>query len=66
MTLRNASPTLIWVARHHGYGGFGVLRCWIWPFLGQGCACGAAGPASAPGSAVGGPPGARRATPHDR
>jgi hypothetical protein len=21
MTLRNASPTLIWVARHHGYGG---------------------------------------------
>ena len=29
----------------------------------QGGACGAAGPASAPGSALGGPPGARRATP---
>ena len=31
----------------------------------QGGACGAAGPASAPGSALGCPPGARRATPHD-
>jgi hypothetical protein len=27
--------------------------------------CAAPGPASAPGSALGGPPGARRATPHD-
>ena len=33
--------------------------------LDQGGACGAAGPASAPGSALGGPPGARRATPSD-
>src|SRR5579864_6328090 len=33
--------------------------------LDQGGACGGAGPASAPGSALGGPPGARRATPRD-
>ena len=33
--------------------------------LDQGGACGAAGPASAPGSALGGPPGARRATSAD-
>ena len=31
----------------------------------QGGACGAAGPASAPGSALGGPPSARRATTHN-
>ena len=41
-----------------------VQRCRIEPYLDQGGACGAAGPASAPGSALGGPPGARRAKSH--
>ena len=38
-------------------------RCRIEPYWNQGGACGAAGPASAPGSALGGPPGARQAIP---
>ncbi len=42
------------------------LRCRIKPYLNQGGACGAAGPASAAGSALGGPPGASRATPPGR
>ncbi len=44
-----------------------AVNCRIEPFLYQGGAArGAAGPASAPGSALGGPPGARRATPAGR
>ena len=38
------------------------LRCRIQPYLIKAAPRGAAGPASAPGSALGGPPGARRAT----
>jgi hypothetical protein len=41
-----------------------AARCRIEPFLDQGGACGAAGPASAPRSALGGPRGARRAAAH--
>jgi len=43
-----------------------ALRCRILPFLDQGGACGAAGPASAPPLCLGGPRGARRATPGPR
>ena len=39
-----------------------AVRCRIKPYIDQGGAYGAAGPASAPGSASEGPPGARRAT----
>jgi hypothetical protein len=38
-----------------------AVRCRIGAYLDQGGACAAAGPASAPDSALGGPPGARRA-----
>ena len=42
-----------------------LCACWRCPRRHQGGACGAAGPALAPGSALGGPPGARRATRRD-